>query len=276
MNMNHNDERSLTGNALVYAFDHLFARKTKSLQLFLLALAAAAINQLVKGIVTLSMIARYGHSGDTITFFPPAIQSQYLMRNDAYVEMEPAFLWFFYVIAFTWLCLILIPALHKLILNYYDTGSLWVNPFVTLRQMFAFGVIFAIAIAVKQAIQYIPGNYLESIPFYILLLAGLLLTERLMFVGYYIIDQNKGPFAAIQASCTLTKWFDASQVMYRLAVTMFIILNLQVVLVPFFTSEPLISEGFWNYHFVIACVLFNTWVHWLAIGLMSSYAYRQF
>lgn len=283
MNDIHNKEKGLTAGALSFAFDSLFTCGLTSLALFIFALSVTGLNFLVKHIFTLLMIARYGHSGDSISLFPPMMAYQYLMRNGAYVDMEPAFLALFYFSVFAWLCL-LIAGAHRVFLNYYDTGSIAFRPFISIRQLLYVAMLLAIpfALLVPEIYNLLPSfcktiySYVDSIvgSFFLTLILG----SRFMLTGYFIVDKDKNPIQAMQASWTTMAsvpregWRDDRS--WRLVTTMFIILNLVLIIDPFKSYTPSTIE---TLNLIMRFTpMFNTWLHCLMIGLMSVYAYRRF
>lgn len=279
MNEIRNKEKGLTAGALSFALDSLFTCGVQSLQLFGLAFIATALGMLLKYIFVLLMMARYGQSFDMINLFSPLMTHQYFMKNGAYVEIEPALLALFHASLFIWLC-VLIGAAHKLLLSYYDTRSISFSPFISIRQLLYIALLLAIpfALHVPEIYTSLPSSlktiysYIDSGMFFILLIPG----SRLMLTGYFILDKDKNPIQAMQASWTATAWrkewiYDYSS---SLMVNMLIILNLALVTSPFDTYAPGPIKRSLDLTTNFA-PMFNTWLHCLMIGLMTAYTYRR-
>jgi hypothetical protein len=269
-----NDGKKLIGNALGFAFSSLFERGFSGFfRWFTVTIVVGAITVLL--LFALVIINRF----TGFAFFT----TNFTQRPDGtWAPPSP-----YFILTFIWMYVMLIPSIHCVLLDYYDTNTLQLKSllsFFSVRKLFSFFVISIIpALFVHKAVQvttYISSpletptplvDYGINIPLppiivimiqillspLIRFIIGIILASRLMFAGYYIIDKNDGPLEALGASWNLTKG------------RVFKFLGLTITMTTIFVLFTSIQSSY-------ATREICTLIGYFMIGLMTVYAYRQF
>lgn len=301
MNTTNNNNKSLIGDALGFAYSSIFERGIMGfLQWVAVYLAILAIT--VSLWFSLGVFNRF----TGLDLF----SNSFIERADG--TWAPPIPYF--ILTLIWLYVIIIPIIQCIVLNFYDTRTMRPTSLLSLfstRKIFSFLIIALLPILFVETVRYQlnPSNLFTShyqfnlnqillftfavksdttslliqiFTYTALMTLGILLASRFIFAGYFIIDKNNGPLEALQASWNLTQGKTCK--MFGLIFTMLVIFTLikdessishwiGLVSAEFFsnsamlTSQILHALRLMTYLFHLIC--------WPLIGLMTAYTYRR-